>query len=236
MRYGHSKSCLEPTEPLERRKLLKKLRDEIHRLNLELPKNKLVVWTSGNVSGRDVESGLVVIKPSGIRYEKLTPENMVVVNLDGRVMEGKFKPSSDTAAHLYIYRHRPDVNGIVHTHSTFATAFAAVGQPIPAYLTAICDEFGGPIPCGSYAKIGGNEIGEEVVRKIGNSPAILMKNHGVFTIGKTPEHAVKAAVMAEDVARTVFYALQIGKLEEIPTEEVARAHKRYLEMYGQRNE
>jgi L-ribulose-5-phosphate 4-epimerase len=158
---------------------------------------------------------------------------MVVVDPDGKVVEGKLKPSSDTAAHLYVYRHRLDVNGMVHTHSTFATAFAAVGRPIPVYLTAICDEFGGPIPCGAYAKIGGDEIGREVVRSIGSSLAILMKNHGVFTIGKTPEQAVKAAVTVEDVARTVFYGLQLGKIDEIPPEEVARAHRRYLEEYGQ---
>jgi L-ribulose-5-phosphate 4-epimerase len=213
--------------------MLETLRSEIHRLHLELPRNNLVTWTSGNVSGRDPQTGLVVIKPSGIRYEELTPEDMVVVDLDGHLVEGKLKPSSDVAAHLYIYRQRPDVNGVVHTHSTYATAFAAAGRPIPVYLTAICDEFGGAVPCGGYAKVGGDEIGREVIRGIGTSPAILLKNHGVFTIGKTPEAALKAAVMVEDVARTVFYALQLGGLEEIPPEEVARARRRYLEEYGQ---
>jgi L-ribulose-5-phosphate 4-epimerase len=213
--------------------MLDSLRLEIYRLHLELPRNNLVVWTSGNVSGRDPESGLVVIKPSGLRYQALSPENMVVVDPQGKVVEGNLKPSSDTFAHLYIYRHRAEVNGVVHTHSTFATAFAAVGCPIPAVLTAICDEFGGAIPCGGYAQIGGDEIGREIVRVIGDSPAILLKNHGVFTIGKTPEAAVKAAVMVEDVARTVFYALQLGQPAEIPAEEIARARRRYLEEYGQ---
>ena len=213
--------------------LLEGLRTEICRLHAELPKNNLVVWTSGNVSGRDPESGLVVIKPSGVPYAELTPENMVVVDLDGKVVEGDLKPSSDTFAHVYVYRHRPEVNGVVHTHSTFATAWAAVGRPIPVVLTAISDEFGGPIPVGAYAKIGGDEIGQEIIRSIGSSPAILMKNHGVFTLGKTPEAAVKAAVMVEDVARTVFYALQLGQPDEIPAEEVRRAHRRYLEEYGQ---
>ena len=213
--------------------MLDELRAEICRLHAELPRNGLVTWTSGNVSGRDLQTGLVVIKPSGIRYEDLTPENMVVVDLDGKVIEGNHKPSSDTTSHLYVYHHRPEVNGIVHTHSTFATAWAAVGRPIPPVLTAICDEFGGPIPVGSYARIGGDEIGQEIVRSIGESPAILMKNHGVFTIGKTPESAVKAAIMVEDVARTVFYALQLGQLNEISAEEVRRAHRRYLEEYGQ---
>ena len=212
---------------------LDQLRGEICRLHAELPRNNLVAWTSGNVSGRDPETGYVVIKPSGVRYEELTPESMCVVDLDGKVIEGKYKPSSDTFAHVYVYRHRADVNGIVHTHSTFATAWAAVGKPIPAVLTAICDEFGGPIPVGEYAKIGSDEIGQVIVRSIGSSPAILMKNHGVFTIGRTPEAAVKAAVMVEDAARTVFYALQLGQPDEIPPEEVDRAHRRYLEQYGQ---
>jgi L-ribulose-5-phosphate 4-epimerase len=212
---------------------LDQLRSEICRLHAELTRNNLVTWTSGNVSGRDPESGWVVIKPSGVPYHELTPENMVVVNLDGQVVEGRLRPSSDTFAHVYVYRHRPDVNGVVHTHSTFATAWAAVGRPIPAVLTAICDEFGGPIPVGAYAKIGGDEIGQEILRSIGSSPAILMKNHGVFTVGKTAEMAVKAGVMVEDVARTVFYALQLGQPDEIPAEEVARAHRRYLEDYGQ---
>jgi L-ribulose-5-phosphate 4-epimerase len=213
--------------------MLDDLRAEICRLHAELARNNLVTWTSGNVSGRDPTTGFVVIKPSGIRYEYLTLENMVVVDLDGKVVEGKRKPSSDTFAHVYIYRHRSDVNGVVHTHSTFATAWAAAGKPIPPVLTAICDEFGGPIPVGAYAKIGGDEIGQEIVRSIGTSPAILMKNHGVFTIGQTPEAAVKAAIMVEDVARTVFYAMQLGQPDEIPAEEVARAHRRYLEDYGQ---
>jgi L-ribulose-5-phosphate 4-epimerase len=213
--------------------MLEALKGQLLQLQLELPKNGLVTWTSGNVSGRDASSGLVVIKPSGIRCEDLTLENMVVVDLEGKVVQGEYRPSSDVFTHVYIYRNRPDVNGIVHTHSTFATAWAAVGRPIPPVLTAICDEFGGPIPVGAYAKIGGDEIGREIIRSIGESPAILMKNHGVFTIGQTPEKAVKAAVMVEDIARTVFYALQLGTPEEIPEEEVRRAHQRYLEEYGQ---
>ncbi len=213
--------------------LLDDLRSIVCHLHAELPRHNLVAWTSGNVSARDPKTGFVVIKPSGIRYEDLTPELMVVVDLDGKVMEGRHKPSSDTFAHVFVYRHRPDVNGVVHTHSTFATAWAAVGRPIPPVLTAICDEFGGPIPVGAYAKIGGDEIGQEIIRSIGVSPAILMKNHGVFTVGQTPEAAVKAAVMVEDVARTVFYAMQLGQPDEIPPEEVARAHRRYLEEYGQ---
>jgi L-ribulose-5-phosphate 4-epimerase len=192
-----------------------------------------VVWTTGNVSARDPESGLVVIKPSGIPYDELRPEHHVVVNLQGDVVEGDLKPSSDTATHLYIYRHREDVNGVVHTHSPYATAFAALGQPIPVYLTEMGDEFGCPIPCAGFALIGDEEIGRQVVEHIGSSPAVLLKQHGVFTVGPTAEAAVKAAVMTENVARTVWLALQLGQPEEIPPEDVAKLHHRYTHVYGQ---
>jgi len=200
---------------------------------MELPKNNLVTWTGGNVSARDPETGYVVIKPSGVRYEVLRPEHMVILDLDENRIEGDLKASSDTASHLYIYRQRPDVNGVVHTHSPYATAFAALGKPIPVYLTAQADEFGGPIPCGGFALIGGEEIGRIVVESIGDSMAVLLKQHGVFTIGPTAEAAVKAAVMVEDVARTVWYALQIGQPEEIAPEDVAKLHYRYTHIYGQ---
>jgi L-ribulose-5-phosphate 4-epimerase len=213
--------------------VLESLREEVWQLHLELPKNELVTWTGGNVSGRDAESGYVVIKPSGVRYEKLRPEDMVILDLDGKIIEGDLKPSSDVASHLYIYRQRPDVKGVVHTHSPFATAFAAVGQPIPVYLTAMADEFGGPIPCGGFALIGSEDIGRVVMESIGDSSAVLLKNHGVFTIGHTAEAAVKAAVMVEDVARTVWYALQIGQPEEIAPADVAKLHHRYTHVYGQ---
>ena len=213
--------------------MLEQLKEEVYKLHLELPKNNLVVWTTGNVSARDPESGLVVIKPSGIRYDELRPEDHVVVNLQGDVVEGDLKPSSDTATHLYIYRHREDVNGVVHTHSPYATAFAALGQPIPVYLTEMGDEFGCPIPCAGFALIGDEEIGRLVVEHIGSSPAVLLKRHGVFTVGPTAEAAVKAAVMTENVARTVWLALQLGQPEEIPPEDVAKLHHRYTHVYGQ---
>ena len=213
--------------------MLEHLKEEVYRLHLELPKNNLVVWTTGNVSARDPESGLVVIKPSGVRYDELRPENHVVVNLQGDMVEGDLKPSSDTASHLYIYRHRPDVKGVVHTHSPYATAFAAVGQSIPVYLTEMGDEFGCPIPCAGFALIGDEEIGRLVVENIGSSPAVLLKRHGVFTVSPTAEAAVKAAVMTENVARTVWLALQLGQPEEIPPEDVARLRHRYTHEYGQ---
>ncbi len=213
--------------------MLEKLKAEVCRLNLELPVNNLVVWTSGNVSVRDTETGYVVIKPSGVKFEDLKPEQMVVVNLDGNTIEGNLNASSDTASHLYIYRHMPQVNGVVHTHSNYATAFAALGKPIPPVLTAIADEFGGPIPCGGFALIGGDEIGKIIVESIGHSPACLLKNHGVFTVGPTGEKALKAAVMVEDVAKTVSIALQMGLPDEIPAEDIAKLYDRYTNVYGQ---
>lgn len=213
--------------------MLEHLKEELWRLHLELPKNGLVKWTGGNVSARDPETNLVVIKPSGVRYEVLRPEDHVVVNMDGVVVEGTLKPSSDTASHLYIYRHRPDVNGIVHTHSPYATAFAALGRPIPCCLTAIADEFGGPIPCAGFALIGSEAIGKQVVEHIGSSRAVLLKQHGVFTIGETAEAAVKAAVMVEDVAKTVWLALQMGEVQELDPEAIERLHQRYTQVYGQ---
>ena len=213
--------------------MLEKLKEELVDFHLELPKNNLVVWTGGNVSARDPGTGLVVIKASGIRYEEMRPQHMVVVDIDGKLIEGEYKPSSDVYSHLYIYKRRPDVGGVVHTHSAYATAFAAVNKPIPVVLTAIADEFGGPIPCGGFALIGDDAIGKVVVESIGSSPAVLLKNHGVFTIGKNAKAAVKAAVMTEDNARTVWLAMQIGAPDEIPREEVEKLHQRYRDVYGQ---
>jgi L-ribulose-5-phosphate 4-epimerase len=212
---------------------LEAIRHELVKLHLVLPKSNLVTWTSGNVSIRDKETGYVAIKPSGVMYEDLVAEDMVVLDLDGKVIEGDKKPSSDTASHLYIYRHRPDVFGVVHTHSSYATAFAAIGKPIPVYLTAQADEFGGPIPCGGFALIGGEQIGQVVVESIGPSPAIILKNHGVFTIGSSGKNAVKSAVMVEDVCRTIWLARQLGEPDEIPTDMVEKLHYRYTHDYGQ---
>lgn len=213
--------------------MLEEIKTEVCRLNCELPKNNLVVWTGGNVSVRDPETGYVVIKPSGVKFEDLVPEQMVVVDLDGEKVEGDLNPSSDTASHLYIYRHMPEVNGVVHTHSNYATAFAALGRPIPPVLTGIGDEFGGPIPCGGFALIGGEEIGKIVVETIGSSPACLLKNHGVFTVGSSGDKALKAAVMTEDSAKTVWIALQMGVPDEISKEDLGKLHYRYTNVYGQ---
>ena len=213
--------------------LLESIRSELVKLHLELPKNNLVTWTSGNVSIRDKETGLVAIKPSGITYEDLRAEHFVILDVNGKVVEGSLKPSSDTASHLYIYRHRADIFGVVHTHSPYATAFAAIGKPIPVYLTAQADEFGGSVPCAGLGMIGGEDIGKLVVENIGKSPACLLKNHGVFTIGPSGKAAVKAAVMVEDVSRTIWIARQLGEPDEIPAEMVERLHYRYTHEYGQ---
>ena len=213
--------------------LVPELRKETCELNLELPRNNLVTWTAGNVSVRDPETGLVAIKPSGVHYRHLTPESMVILDLDGNIVEGNFKPSSDTYTHLYLYRQRPDLMGVVHTHSPFATAFAALGRSIPVYLTAMGDEFGGPIPCGRFALIGDEEIGKAIMEVIGDSRAVLLKSHGVFTVGKTGEEAVKSAVMVEDIAHTVWIALQMGVPDEISEEDVKKLHHRYTHVYGQ---
>lgn len=215
--------------------LLPELRRIVCDLHAELPGNNLVAWTSGNISARDPESNLVVIKPSGIRFENLTPEHMVVVNLDGEVIESEFKASSDTASHCYVYRHMPQVNGIVHTHSRYATAFAALAREIPCVTTAMGDEFGGPIPCGGFALIGGEEIGKLVVEtlKDSRSPSCLLQNHGVFATGRNAESAVKAAVMTEDNAAIVWTALQIGIPLVIKQSDIDKLYERYQNVYGQ---
>ncbi len=214
---------------------LQALRAQVCAMNLELPRNNLVAWTSGNVSARDPETGLVVIKPSGIKFQDLTPENMVVVDVDGKLIEGDYKPSSDTASHCYIYRHMPQVNGVVHTHSRYATAFAILGREIPCLTTAMGDEFGGPIPCGGFALIGGEEIGQVVVETLADSvsPSCLLQNHGVFATGANAEKAVQAAVMTEDNAAIVWTALQMGTPLTIAADDIAKLHHRYTHVYGQ---
>ena len=205
-------------------------------LHAELVSAGLVAWTSGNISGRVPGTDLIVIKPSGVAYPDLTPESMVVCDLDGRVVDGDLSPSSDTATHAYVYRHLPGVGGVVHTHSPYATAWAAVGEPIPCVITAMADEFGGEIPVGPFALIGSDEIGRGIVATLTGhrSPAVLMRSHGVFTIGPTARSAVQAAVMCEDVARTVHLARTLGAPAPLPPGDVDALHKRYTTQYGQR--
>lgn len=215
--------------------MLKQLREEVCEGNLELARAGLVAWTGGNLSALEPEMGVIVIKPSGMLYSEMKPEDMVIVNMDGKIVEGDHGPSSDTSSHLGIYKGRSDVRSVVHTHSTYATAFAAIGEPIPCCLTAIADEFGGPVPCGGYAPIGGDAIGKEVLAKIGHSPAILMQQHGVFALGPSIKKALQAAIMVEDVAKTVAIAKQLGTIMELPAEEIAANFDRYTNRYGTKN-
>jgi L-ribulose-5-phosphate 4-epimerase len=217
--------------------VVRKLRETVCRLHDELVRYNLVAWTAGNISGRVPGEDLFVIKPSGVSYDELSPESMVVCDLDGEPVGSELSPSSDTAAHAYVYRAMPRVGGVVHTHSTYASAWAARGEAIPCVLTAMADEFGGEIPVGPFALIGGDDIGKGIVATLEGhrSPAILMRNHGVFTIGADARAAVKAAVMCEDVARTVHMARQLGDPLPIPRPAVDSLYDRYQNVYGQRS-
>ena len=198
----------------------------------------LVQWTSGNVSERLPDGKSFIIKPSGVSYDDLQPSMMVICDLDGNVLEGDLAPSSDTAAHAYVYRNMPEVNGVVHTHSNYATAWSAIGEAIPCGLTAMADEFGGEIPLGPFALIGNDDIGKGIVETLTGhrSPAVLMKNHGVFTIGKDAKAAVKAAVMCEDVAKTLWIAQSMGKIIKIDQKSIDALYSRYQNVYGQKGE
>jgi L-ribulose-5-phosphate 4-epimerase len=219
------------------------LRRSVCDLHADLAAAGLVAWTSGNISARVPGEDLMVIKPSGVGYAELTPESMVICDLDGRVVEdpavnpGGYRPSSDTATHAYVYRAMPEVGGVVHTHSGYATAWAARGEAIPCVITAMADEFGGEIPVGPFALIGSDEIGRGIVSTLSGhrSAAVLMRRHGVFTIGPDARGALKAAVMCEDVARTVHLARAFGdKLDPIPQDQIDALHRRYTQEYGQR--
>ena len=211
------------------------LRGQVASLHAELTRYQLVIWTAGNVSARVPGRELMVIKPSGVSYDELSTETMVVTDLRGTLVEGERQPSSDTAAHAYVYRHMPEVGGVVHTHSTYATAWAARGEPIPCVLTMVADEFGGDVPVGPFAIIGDDSIGRGIVETLqgSRSPAVLMRNHGPFTIGRDARAAVKAAVMVEDVARTVHIARQLGTPLPIEQRDVDALHDRYQNVYGQ---
>jgi L-ribulose-5-phosphate 4-epimerase len=221
--------------PESAKDLVDELREQVATLHAELVRYGLVVWTAGNVSARVPGHELLVIKPSGVSYRELRPDAIVVCDLHGTLVDGDLAPSSDTAAHAYIYRHLSHVGGVVHTHSTYASAWAARHEPIPCALTAMADEFGGPIPVGPFARIGDDSIGRGVVRTLGNSrsTAVLMANHGVFAIGRDAPSAVKSAVMCEDVARSTHLARQLGPLVPIPDRDVAALFDRYQNAYGQ---
>jgi L-ribulose-5-phosphate 4-epimerase len=218
---------------------INRVRADVARLHADLVRYGLVVWTAGNVSGRVPGADLFVIKPSGVDYSELTPANMILCDLEGKVVpesEGSgLSPSSDTAAHAYVYRTMPEIGGVVHTHSTYATAWAARGEPIPCMITGMADEFGGEIPVGPFAIIGDDSIGRGIVATLSGhrSRAVLMRNHGVFTIGKDARDAVKAAVMAEDAARTMHIARQGGDLVPLAPAVIDALFDRYQNVYGQ---
>lgn len=216
--------------------VIARLRREVSDLHAELPRNELVVWTAGNISARVPGHELLVIKPSGVSYDDLTPGLMVVTDFGGRLVDGEGSPSSDTAAHAYVYAHMPEVQGQVHTHSTYATAWAARGEAIPCVLTMMGDEFGGEIPIGPFALIGDDSIGRGIVATLAGhrSKAVLMQNHGVFTIGTSAKAAVKAAVLCEEVARTVHISRQLGQPIPIPAADVDSLYDRYQNAYGQK--
>ena len=207
----------------------RKLLAELH---TQLFEAGLVVWSGGNISQR-VEGGFL-IKPSGLMYSELTPESMVYCDLEGKVIEGAHSPSSDTAAHAYVYKNMKDVGGVVHTHSNYACAFAAVNEPIPCILTAIADEFGGDIPVGPFAEIGDDSIGRGIVQTLEGhrSKAVLMAQHGVFTIGKDSRQALKAAVMCEDVAKSAYLAKALGNPQKLPQDSIDRLFNRYQNVSG----
>jgi L-ribulose-5-phosphate 4-epimerase len=216
--------------------VINKLRREVCDLHAELPRNELVVWTAGNVSARVPDQNLLVIKPSGVSYDELTPDNMVICDFDGKLVDGEHQPSSDTAAHAYVYAHMPEINGVVHTHSTYATAWAARGEPIPCVLTMMGDEFGGEIPIGPFALIGDDSIGHGIVSTLTGhrSRAVLMQNHGPFTIGTSAKAAVKTAVLCEEVARTGHISRQLGTPIPIPQSDIDSLFDRYQNAYGQK--
>ena len=212
---------------------LKRLREEVWAANIEIFRGGLVTMHSGNASGIDRRRGLVLIKPSGMDYDQMRPADLVVTDLDGSKVEGKWKPSVDLPQHLYLYKHRPEIGGVIHTHSNYATCFALLGRAIPVYLTAIADEFGAEIPCAPYVDNLGDHIGETILKYMGKSPAILLGNHGVFAWGPSPRAALKAAVTLEDVAKTCYLALALGKPKVLPPREVKKWYDRYHTTYGQ---
>ncbi|RYG38317.1 hypothetical protein EON81_03950 [bacterium] len=213
---------------------MKELREEVCRANRALPTSGLVTMHSGNVSGFDPETGHLVIKPSGVDYDALTPDMLVEVDLaTGEKLDEQLKPSVDLPHHLFLYRNMPEIRSVIHTHSNYATAFAAVNRPIPLVLTAIADEFGAEVPCAPYVDNEGEHIGEAILKFRNRAPAVLMGNHGVFAWGESPKSALKAAVMVEDVAKTVWLAMQIGTPVSIPPEEAEKWYDRYHNRYGQ---
>ena len=221
--------------------MLSELKKRVHAANLELVHNGLVIYTWGNVSGYDRESGLVVIKPSGVAYDVMKPEDMVVVDLEGHVVEGNLRPSSDTPTHLELYKAFPELGGVAHTHSTYATAFAQAQRSIPALGTTHADYFYGDIPCcwvltpeetaGEYEKNTGRSIVEGISgRSPLEVPGVLASFHGPFSWGSTPEKAAYHATVLEKLAELAFFTLQLS--DSIPVFPQHMMDKHYLRKHG----
>lgn len=217
--------------------MLEKLKQEVYEANMELPKRGLVTYTWGNVSGIDRESGLFVIKPSGVDYDALKPSDMVVVDLDGNVVEGDLNPSSDTETHRILYKTYPEIGGIVHTHSPYAVAWAQAGRDIPAYGTTHADYFHGPIPCarsltkeeidGGYEASTGDVIVETFTERKLNPvhvPAVICRNHGPFAWGKDAAQSVYHAVVLEEVARMAMFTEQVNPKVDPAPEHILEKH------------
>lgn len=213
--------------------MLDMMKRDVCAQNHELPKAGLVVGSGGNVSGRCPDTGHVVIKPSGVKFDALTPDTMVVVDLDGNVLDGTLRPSVDTGIHLYIYRHRPDVFGVAHTHSPYATSFAARGERIPAVLTPITHMIGRDVPCSRYATPGEVDTGQAVLDAAQGGHAALVRAHGVFTMGKSAAEATAIATYLEEAAKTTHLAMQRGPVEELSQEEIDRCYAWFRAHYGQ---
>lgn len=213
--------------------MLEDLKLRVSRLLAKLPENKLVCSTGGNVSARDPDTGFMVIKPSGVPYEELSPESLVVVDWKGNRIEGKFKPSSDTASHLYIYQKMPEINGIVHSHSPYASAFAAAEKPIPVVFSETAEEFGGEIPLSEFALVGDEAIGEQVVKYGSKSKAVILRKHGIFTIGSTPEKAVDLAILVENSAFVAWLSFHLNPPAPLSEKEIKALYYRQQNIYGQ---
>lgn len=213
--------------------LVQKLREEVIKAGLKLKEYGLITLTGGNVSGRDTQTGLIAITPSGMEYDKLTLEDIVIVDLDGNIIDGERKPSTDLITHLQIYRAKDNINGIIHTHSSYASCFAVLNQSIPVVCTTMANEVGGEVLVASYAPVGSKELGENIIDKIRKQKAVLLQNHGVFTYGEDVHHALVAAVMLEDAAKVYYLARSIGDPLKLPDEEIKKANDLFKYSYGQ---
>ncbi len=212
---------------------LESLRKEIIYAGMQLKEYELITLTGGNVSGRDRETGLIAITPSGMEYNDLSTEDIVILDLEGKIIDGHRRPSSDLITHLQIYRAKLEINGIIHTHSTYASCFAVLNEKIPVASTTMANEVGGEVPVAPYAPVGSEELGDNIIKNIGKQKVVLLQSHGVLTYGKDVHRALIAAVMVEDAAKVYHLAKCIGNPVKLPEAEIKRANDLYQYAYGQ---